>query len=63
MFLNGKFTKVNVADSIGTSVNAVNDLGDMVGTFTMPDKSMHGFLLCHNGAPQTLDDTAGFNFP
>lgn len=41
----GTFTAIDVPGAIGTSANAINPGGQIVGDYTTPDWIVHGFLL------------------
>lgn len=55
-YANGTYTTVDVPGAVSTVVNGLNDLGDLVGDYTNPDGSIHGFLWLHTGTITNLDN-------
>src|SRR5712671_597738 len=53
--INGKFTRVDVPGALQTEIHAVNDSGDVAGTYFTSDGRLHGFLLRHTGQLTRLD--------
>ena len=52
--VNKQFTAINVSGALNTTVNGVNDGGDVVGVFETTTHVMHGFLLHHTGQLQII---------
>ena len=63
--VNGVFTEFDIPNAIATQANGVNNSGDIVGTFTRSDQTVHGFLLKHTGPILEFDfpGTGGINDP
>jgi hypothetical protein len=52
---NGVFTAVNPPSSTRSQINAINSLGQAVGTFDTPNRQTHAFLRGTNGNYRLLD--------
>lgn len=55
-FINNTYTTITVPNSTSTTVNGVNDLGDLVGFYTQADGTRHGFVWYHTGVIETVDN-------
>lgn len=53
--VNNRYIKLMVPKSTATAVTGVNDLGDLVGFYTKPDGSRHGFIWYHQNVIKTID--------
>ena len=64
-YANGKYISLAIAGAVSTSVNGINDLGDVVGNyFVSGDNSSHGFLWHRNNNVQLLDfSSTGYLVP
>lgn len=54
LYTNGAFTTINVPDARGTDLLAINDLGQIVGTFADSNGISHGFLATPTPEPASL---------
>src|SRR3989442_16011144 len=49
------FTAIDFPGAASTQAWGVNNRGDIVGTYTLADKSTHGFLLASDGKFTSID--------
>jgi hypothetical protein len=47
MVRDGVCTQIDFPSGTGTYANALNSQGDVVGRYTGPDRTVHGYLLPH----------------
>ena len=51
---NGNYTTIDVPGSSLTAAMGINDAGQIVGTYVLPDGTYHGFLATPVPEPSTL---------
>lgn len=54
----GRFTTINMPGSVRTEVSGVNNQGELVGDYSLPDGSYHGYVW-RGGQYTTVDDPDG----
>jgi hypothetical protein len=54
-FVNGKYVKLMVPNSVSTAIMGVNDNGDLTGFYKKSDGSEHGFIWFHTNVVRTID--------